>query len=111
MTTTMNAFCQELAQQIPDIAEILSKHVNDYDELLPHVFMGDVTRYVSNDGSHRTDVVQALEKAFANEGPEVEELIAVSFVENLETQEELKKALSGVDAPRLVAEWKRQHSR
>ena len=67
MTTTMIAFCRELAQQIPDIGEILTEHLSDYDELLPHVFMGDVTRYVSNDGSHRTDVVQALEKAVGNE--------------------------------------------
>lgn len=110
MTTTTRSFCQELAEQIPDLGSLLSEHISDYDDILPHVFMGDVTRYVLADGPYRTEVVAALEDALRNRGPEVEELIAVSFVENLETQEELDRAVYGVNAPQITAEWRRQKS-
>ena len=107
---TTRSFCQTIAAQIPDLDSLLSEHVADYDEILPNVFMGDVTRYVLADGAYRTKVVGALEEALCNRGPEVEELIAVSFVENLETQEELDRAVRGVNAPQIIAEWKRQKS-
>jgi hypothetical protein len=110
MTMTAIAFCYYLAERIPDIETLLSEHVANYDEVLPHVFMGDVTRYVLEDRPNRADVVKELEAAFIDQGPEVEELIAVSFVENLVTEDELKKAIQGVDAPKLIAEWQKQQS-
>lgn len=109
-TNTTRSFCQELAEQIPGLESLLSEHIADYDDILPNVFIGDVTRYVLADGPYRTKVVAALEDALCNRGPEVEELIAVSFVENLETQEELDRATRGVSAPQITAEWKRQKS-
>ncbi|MBX3420055.1 MAG: hypothetical protein KF752_00725 [Pirellulaceae bacterium] len=108
MALTTIEFCQNLAEQIPDIRAIMTEHVSDNDGLLPHVFMGEVTRYVLIDGPSRPIVVAALENAFDRHGKEIEELIAVSFVENLETQQDLEIAFRGIDAPRLTAEWRRQ---
>jgi hypothetical protein len=103
-------FCRKLAELNPEVRDILAEHVEDNDELLPHVFLADVTRYVLADGKARPEIVRFLEKSFANNGPEVEDLIAVSFVEYLVDPDELKVATTGVDAPRIVAEWSRQRS-
>jgi len=62
-----------------------------YGELLPHVFMGDVSRFVIRQYSeHREGLLGVLEPLFstlergATEGSEdVQEMIAVSFLENV----------------------------
>ena len=36
----------ELVTQVPELAPRLAEHQQDYDEILPHVFFGDVVRYV-----------------------------------------------------------------
>ena len=81
MSTTTNAFCESLVQQIPETRPVLNEHLDDYDELLPNVFLGDITRYVLSDGRARQKIVEFLELHFRRLGSEVEELIAVSFVE------------------------------
>ena len=110
MTMTTPEFCEGLAQQFPDVADILSEHISDNDELLPHLFLADVTRYVLADGRDRRLIVERLESVFASEGPDVENLIAVSFVEHLESREELIRATDGVKASRICAEWDRQRA-
>lgn len=108
MTMTTSEFCEGLAQRFPDVADILAEHISDNDELLPHLFLADVTRYVLADRRDRNPIVQCLDNAIASEGPEVENLIAVSFVEYLTTRKELNLATSGLEASRICAEWNRQ---
>lgn len=110
MTTTTRAFCEGLAQQFPDVADILAEHISNNDELLPHLFLADVTRYVLADGQDRRLIVQSLDSAFVSEGTDVENLIAVSFVEHLESTEDLMRATEGVDVPQIRAEWDRQRT-
>ena len=110
MTTTTAEFCEGLAEQFPDVADILAAHISDNDELLPHLFIADVARYVLADGRERKSIVEHLDNSFLSQGVEVENLIAVSFVEHLENQDELEKATSGVKAFRIHAEWNRQRS-
>lgn len=110
MTITTPEFCESLALQFPDVAHILTEHLSDNDELLPHLFLADVTRYVLADGRDRIPIVQCFDDAFASEGPEVENLIAVSFVEHLVNRVELNLATSGLEASRICAEWNRQRS-
>ena len=106
---TRSEFCETLAQRFPDIAEILAEHMTDHDNvLLPHLFLADVTRYVLTDGRDRRPIVKFLDDAFESEGQEVEDLIAVSFVEYLVDPEELEKATKGLDAGHIRAEWCRQ---
>ena len=50
-TTTTTGFCESLVRHCPDLKELLAEHISDYDELLPNVFLGDVTRYVLADGT------------------------------------------------------------
>lgn len=110
MTATTIGLCESLVRHCPDLSALLAGHKNDYDELLPNVFLGDVTRYVLADGKERRQIVAFLNQSLSSGDPDVENLVAVSFVENLESREQLDRAVDGVDAPLIVAEWKRQRS-
>ena len=74
---------------------VYDKHIEDYDELLPHVFFGDLTRYVvelykatldcSQDKSKWDEldtILSYLEDGISGNDEEIQELIAVSFLEN-----------------------------
>jgi hypothetical protein len=108
MNMSSCVFCEKLADQIPEVREILHVHQKAFDGLLPNVFLGEITRYVLSGGLARRRVVEFLEKNFYCLGDEVENLIAVSFVENIETVQELNFATSGVDATGLTKEWHKQ---
>jgi hypothetical protein len=101
-------FCQKLAEQVPETEAILQEHFNDYDQLLPNVFFGDLTRYILSDRPGRLKIVEFLEQSFHQHGSEIEELIAVSFIENLESKYDLEQATRGLTAANLKAEWRRQ---
>jgi hypothetical protein len=111
MSNPVKRFCEELAETFPDLGNILNEHLAEYDELLPHPFMADVTRYVLKDGPQRVGIVQHLENAFKCRGEGIEELIAVSFVENIETRDELNIALNGVTNTNLRQQWERWHEK
>ncbi|MBE7465684.1 MAG: hypothetical protein HS116_19600 [Planctomycetes bacterium] len=108
MNTT--EFCRALADNCAEVADILAEHMKDNDELLPHVFLADVTRYVLGDGKGRAAIVKFLDESFSEYGPDVEELIAVSFVEYLVDPDELSIATKDLDTPRIVSEWNRQRT-
>lgn len=110
MTTTTTEFCETLVGRFPELEELLAEHISDYDELLPNVFLADVTRYLLGDGRGREQVVEYLNNSLTGGNPDVENLVAVSFVENLENREELERVIRGVDVPETVAEWDRQKS-
>jgi len=102
------SYCEDLAKQCPDVRELLDDHINDNDELLPHVFFGDVTRWILADRPGRIQVVKFLDQHISGGNSDIENLIAVSFIENLESQEELEQALANADAYCLRNEWVRQ---
>jgi hypothetical protein len=110
MSKAEDDFCRGLSADFSDIQRLMAEHLGDYDELLPHVFMGEVTRYVLSDGPQRSHIVSRLETALCEGAPKLRELVAVSFVENIETEAELISTVSGIRAPRIVEEWKRQRS-
>ncbi|XZE21004.1 polymorphic toxin-type HINT domain-containing protein [Pirellulaceae bacterium SH449] len=105
------SFCERLCEQVTVARPILNEHLADYDELLPHVFLGQITRHVLSDKPGRSQIVDFLENNFHKLGPEIEELIAVSFIENIETEYDLEQATRGVSAEHLKAEWRRQKQR
>ena len=102
-------FCQKLAAEFADVRRILDEHLADNDELLPHVFMGDITRYVLDNGPQRAAIVQRLEDTFARPDQGLDELIGVSFVENIETSDDLNLALREVHGDSIRHEWQSQH--
>jgi hypothetical protein len=82
-------FIQELLRVIPSLVAIYREHVTDNGELLPHLFFGDVARYVI-DETRDPDAIGPLRQLLGQieielerHNLETEELIGVSFVENL----------------------------
>jgi hypothetical protein len=72
------------------IAELLVEHKRDNDEVLPHVFMGDVARLTGELARQRgagvndlDAILAAIERALSSGITELEELAVVSFLENL----------------------------
>src|SRR5258706_2278119 len=85
----MERFVEGLLIAVPEILEIYKAHIDDNGTLLPHVFMGDVTRFTLLNARSASSQM-ALQKLFlvVEEGlrsneTDVSNLIAVSFVENL----------------------------
>ena len=78
-----------LVDRCPILLPILQEHLDDYDNLLSHVFFGDVVRWLveryetdSSDANIRC-VFDVVESAFAGGRVDDRELIAASFLENL----------------------------
>jgi hypothetical protein len=83
------AFVGAVCFQFPVLMPVLQEHLADYDGLLPHVLMGDVTRWVvqrflANAGdSTLRQMLDMFEMAFEKTKFEERELLAASFLENL----------------------------
>lgn len=82
-------FIEQLLSIVPELKLVYEEHLADNDTLLPHVFMGDVTRFVMT-ASRNTPGCAALrrllmhvENGLSAGDDEVRELILASFVENL----------------------------
>lgn len=112
-------FIEDLIREVPSLAPLQTEHIKEFDEMLPHVFFGELTRYVLrlyNDscGSDHTQelttlqqVLDRLEEGFAYGEEKVKELIAVSFLENLtgeEGREGLRKLL-GPTMSEALKQW------
>lgn len=84
------AFVGCLARGIPELMGSLQEHLDDYEGLLPHVWLGEVTRWglkrFTADPADPAVVkmLEFMEQALSRESSEAEhELVAASFVENL----------------------------
>lgn len=88
------AFVGALVHRFPVLLPILQGHLDDYDGLLPHVLMGDITRWVLNEfrshGPSRTftEILDFFEESLRKAHEHERELIAVSFLENLPRPDE-----------------------
>ena len=101
----------------------MREHLADnFGEVLPHLFFGDLTRLVVGDlrgaadaGSQAErpsagqvrELLDELEQAFAAGPEEVSDLIAVSFLENLPRPGEDGDGVRDLLGPRLRAELER----
>jgi len=110
MSDVTTEFVEQLARNFGDAGVLLDQHRAYYHEVLPHVYFGDPTRYVLSEGHFCEQIVEHLNHHLQFGLPEIQELIAVSFVENLETEEELNRACRFVDGSCLRQEWRRQHA-
>ena len=83
------AFIGTLCRRFPIFMPMLQEHLDDYDGLLPHVLMADVTRWIVQ--RFRADpadavvrqVLDHIESTFQEGSGQYRELIAASFLENL----------------------------
>jgi hypothetical protein len=77
-----------LAWQFKELRDRLEAHLEDNNrEILPHVLMSDYERWAESalerGEPQLSSFLDALEDAYRTGGPEVEELISVSFLEHL----------------------------
>jgi hypothetical protein len=106
----------------PGFRRVKEEHVRDNDEVLFHVLMSDLLRYV---GSHFTGVptvpaqqpterevkavLQVLDGAITAGNSEVENAIAVSFIEGIEFEPFFAR-IAPMLGPNLRAELERQRA-
>jgi hypothetical protein len=101
-----------LLERVPELRPVYDKHVHDCDELLPYVFLGDVTRYVVQqirlgETGPETPVERILgflEQCMAFGDEHVKELVSVSFIENLLEHEDAPAGIKGLIGPTLEKE-------
>ena len=111
------AFVRSLVERFPTLSSMFDEHVKDNGEILPHIFFGDLTRYVvslllSGAGVARRreleDILRTLEKAYASVGDEdeLQELISVSFLEHLPRPGDEGSEVRSMVGPRLSQQLK-----
>jgi hypothetical protein len=83
------AFVGAMCFRIQELMPLLQEHLDDNESLLPHLFMGDVTRWVIqryvHDATDETllELLDFIESSFKDANKESRELVSVSFLENL----------------------------
>jgi len=83
------SFVKLLLEVCPELIPIYNEHIDDYEELLEHVFMADVTRFaeqlyiVDSNSDCLTRLLAFLDETFDYGNEIIKELISVSFLENL----------------------------
>jgi hypothetical protein len=104
------ALVDRVVAVVPALLGLLGKHRADNDELLPHVFFGDVTRFVvsgfADHPEHREDaegILALLEEAIGSPAEDVQNVASASFCENLIGEKPLE-AIRAAMGPRLRAE-------
>ena len=115
MTAGSVAFVNEVAALSPTLTALLREHVNDnFGDVLPHVFIGDVARHIvtmvrvpsSEDNPavlcEVKRILDVMEAGYAAGMPEVQELIAASFLENLPLQEDSGSQIRRMLGPNLT---------
>ena len=115
---TYENFFPNLLQRVASFAPIYEEHIKDNDELLSHVLMGDLTRYsieLYRAGHKRGDeasrekldkVLKILDEGIQSADSNLQELISVSFLENLGQAEEDYDNLRALLPPALLKEMK-----
>jgi hypothetical protein len=105
-----------IVAEVPGFRAEYEEHLADYGEILPHLLMGDLTRFtirryremkLTNLAEAREDVrltLQLLERAMQIGDERLQELISVSFLENLHQAEEAYGGLRDLLGPALLRE-------
>ena len=113
---TYDSFVPKLLAELPGFKRIYDEHLQAYDEVLPHVLVGDLTRYViasyrqmSTDttGKARQVVDRALallEQSTQSSDSRLQELVSVSFLENLQQADEDYDGIKALLGPHLEKE-------
>jgi hypothetical protein len=113
---TYDNFAEQFRATVPGFDRIYDEHVADYAQVLPHVLFGDLVRFLSSEvalrGAGSVALKQAmllLEAGMGCQDPRVQELVAVSFLENLDRHDTSFPAIRSLFGPRLEEQY-RQYS-
>lgn len=101
--TTIDDLVRDLVDAEPELDSVLQEHLGDNDELLPHLLLGDVTRWLEKSGPNAA-VLAVLEHHMAAGDDAVQNVVAASFLENLVAGEPADDAIRAALGPRLRAE-------
>lgn len=88
------SFTVALLEAVPELEPVYKAHIDNNDEVLEHVFMGDVTRFAEQiyagdpESECLARLLKFLDDAFATGDEMVQELVSVSFLENLSRDQE-----------------------
>ena len=121
--STSEVWIQKLVAAVPRLKPLYDEHLADYDELLPHVLLGDIARYVTqgfggkeggepyeNCRGVAVEVLRILEEAVEIGDPELLELVAVSFLENINWSKDGGPQIRSAMGPRLHKEVSRREN-
>jgi hypothetical protein len=108
MTLTYETFPGKLREHVAGFSEVYDEHVRDNDEVLPHVLLGDLvdflTERVHTEGAGSQSVRAALdllERGMQAEDEKLQELISVSFLEDLDPEDTSFSQLEALMGPSL----------
>ncbi len=120
MDMTADQLFKRITMAAPGFKAVINDHLRDNGELLAHVLMADLLRYI---GSHFTrsstvpaepptaaevqTMLQVLDGAMENANSATENAIAVSFIEGIESEPFFNR-LAPLLGPRLRTELERQ---
>ena len=109
---TYESFPDQL-RTVPGFDRIFNEHITDHDEVLPHVLLGDLVRFLSREvelrGVESIALKQAmliLERGMSSRDPRLQELVAVSFLENLDPADQSFQAIRNLFGPRLTEQYR-----
>ncbi len=112
----MLSFMQKLLDEVPELSGVYQEHEEYMGEVLSHVLLADVTRFVID--QHRSEInlktqssllnrcLDVLEQGMSAKEDVVQELVAVSFLENLAQSDGLYFSLRERLGPALRAQLK-----
>ena len=112
MNSTKNLVTQ-LLDRVPDLKSTYDEHLRDNHELLPHMFLGDVTRFVVREMRSQEArpskpvrrIIEFFEQCMASGDEQVIELISVSFLENLLGEDDILANLKKLMGPNLAKQF------
>lgn len=105
-----SSFVKLLLEAVPELILLYDEHIDDYDGLLEHVLMGDVTRFAEqlySEGASSECLARLLgflNKAYSSGDQKLKELISVSFLENFSRDEESSEGIKAMLSVQLADE-------
>lgn len=110
---TYEKVTDELAEAVPEFRSTIQEHIADNGEALQHVLFGDLTRFVEaaweeGDEELVRRCLAFLESALTNGDEKTNNLVAVSFVENVGPWDKEKSGFIETWPTGLRAEARRQ---
>ena len=96
--TQLETSIARLVEAVPTLSEVLEEHVHEFGELIPHVFMGALSRFALQTYAEATEggrgsaalelrlLFSSLEEVFSRGGESVQEMVNVSFLENIASE-------------------------
>jgi hypothetical protein len=108
-----DSFPNRLRATVPGFDRVYDEHVADHGEVLPHVLLGDLVRFLLKElerhGTGSAALKQAmllLEGGMGSSDERVQDLVAVSFLENLDPAEPGFPTIRTLFGPRLEQQYR-----